>query len=1607
MRWVRSILHKTASTHAAILLTTFTFLVGLIGVLLAVLMVTVLLARPSVEQIAMIINEGGQVGGARLLAMSGWSLIPIVVMSFAGLLFAGSIQRLAAARVLGAEANVGAALNVVTRRMPRIAGAAVVAAATVAALILVAVPLVAVFLLLAIFRSLLVRSARFAALPRRSSLLLLALPLAPAWLVAVRWSLALPVAAVEGRGTRSALAESWRRTQGAERTVGVAMTIAVVAAVAGSFGLMALGPLFNSELVGVALQVVGGAIFGTFPFVCAAVAHLGVGGEITGRLTSAAGDVAGVAIRPAAATLAMLLAVTSLTPSAQAWAATEDLSTQAEPVETTTRITSTETHWDYGGNVTMTIEVTSDEGVVTDGVVRVYEATEGLLFTVPVENGVATMADFAHVLHPGKYSVYAQYQGSPAFEPSQSAAWNFDVNKGFIILYTELVDVPQNPRIGDTVILRAWVSPRQKSRLTGDADLGEVVVFESRPDQSPQEVEIARADLSSGIVEIPILLRRDTLRLLINMDSRDFWSESFDPEEHEVEPGGSGGSTRIQNISPLQPPVELTMPPSIGLGKIGTLTTVVTTPEGIGSPGRVYYEYLSGGSWEPLGDVPTSTGVAALQVCAGSCPGVNDHPVVPFASTNSPAAQIRARYVPNVAILLTSEWATGQLGVHDGALDGGQCMRVDVKSVIDQVDPSLLKAPGIRVITSKNCVVSTNPTVHGWRAGTPLTLVAPAQAHLDFLGWEAGQTQVGTPSAFTWNVPAENPLSWGDINAVELTATYGLACYPVTANVQGSAALVREVQIGHVYGVDMYRDRCRPASGPLVVSYGAVVALAIEPTLNPVTGEGDVFIDAGSPSHPVTRMRAGAPNTWAYYAGGVDLTYQVRGPGGPTVTFGPQCRSVDVESTPDVALTIATAQNCRTAISRGFLRNSTVTVEADIINDEVGLSAWLVNGREVPELGTGSAVDVTVGAEPTTLISVAAEACHTIDVAAVAGPRAPTEAEAPHAVVRTAFTCPDGSRRFSHGTPVTFEAPSTVSSSAGEYLFGGWTDSTESSALAMDGSDPSKATWTVAAERSFTATAHYFQEARCSTVDFVMATIPFMGNEAFTYDNGGCGPGRYLDPSKPAVSEFIGDRATLSYTHLADKTKYPTTSLTVSPVGDWLIRTHSATNYLHNWTGGKLYERTAHSCAEDWGSCTIEARGDVVIGINACQIYEPVVHIKRRGDDTNRVFTPTELGLGDHQWLTNEFLDRCNGYDHLENMFPFGEELTLRTHSPGYGFRLFSWGQIEQFRGVEFFDTSVPPGITPTIYDLSHPMGQVIETVGPNRVAVPIYYEVVCHSVTLGDGMSIREPKQPNCPGVDPSEQQWIAGTFLEVHGEGTTHRGRLKSINGIIPGTMFKHETDFNVIGPMGRPAHPGFGAYALVDGDIVINGSWLSDHERRVNTLAQVGKFAVGVIALAGVAAIGVACPACGAALAVLMATTFLIDLIPGVDGMASNILSAVNPLSILECTASWGFDTRTADTGGGAPPAEMEGASAVLKTTVRSIKITTDASRMGADEAMKALTTRGSMAWAGAGTAFAAGLYENEVWNVDFDYKGEAALRNTSGWSSCMSEKYAVFS
>ncbi len=1600
-------LRTATSLHGRNVHRVFVLAVIIVAVLVVGMLLTLALARPSLDVLVATAAEGTRLATWQLLAASSWALIPVALMLFAGLAYIGMILRYADSAHTGRAVFDRSAWRLTVWRLPR--AAVVLLTVGVAFICTVALaPAISVVALLALAVTPLVRRQwPSATWPSVRRLAWLAVPLVAAAIVAVRGAMALPEVFLAGQRPRSALRAGWQRSGSQLRRVGPVLVAAAVGAMAGMWALVAISMPVGNPIFAALLEMSGTVLFAPLPIVALLVMYRATGGTSTSLATSTPGGPGPIMPSLLAFALLATVIVPSSAPAfADALVATEV--TITSPFPTSVDPAS----WEFGDD-TVTVEgtVTSAHSDDPVGDLTLLAQRKGsddqtevaALKLDPADDGFFTFTGM--VLLAGDWELQVTYSADDDIHADSATvtdAVNVTVTPrdlhGQITTDPEPGTDPEDQiTVGDTIDV---IFTMDDTRFGG-----EPVMVDGTPLEEVDFLHGTADDLDELI---------GTAELIHDEDNDVFWASV----SHQITERITYFAVRVPDdqpnyqlisvvdnitqdyVKPADSSVEMIAPTEVAYGEKVTVVVRVTGPDGVPAEGNIRFEDDSGGdfstfstghtlTYNPSGDYSEVEVTFCASVDEDCVPGGT--PRLAFADEEAEPLTIRAEYRPAGLNDLRNALNGSTSASHVMSLDTfglGACKPLELSmTLLDGLgheNRDVDDFADARIRTGANCEDG------GYLGGTAVTLEARPAYGFELVEWLFEGSQISTDENFVFRLPDDDE-EW---ERRRLSARYRPVCYTTDVEIVGAGRVVSPPRaMGNPFGRSLDgHGGCELENGTRGALYLSEMFLEVGADNNPDTGEPDVFRSIGS--MPIDYEHTSRQRNIALGGGTIEeVRFTIDRDVVVPFEFGPVCRSVLTPSNEFGGSQLLTAPNCDSPDGAGYLRNSSVTASARIDDDSAVLAGWLLDGQPLADAGASPQVTFPVGDAPTTTIEPEFSWCHDAEVRLAS--------TYPHqGAVRVDVSpepnCFDGTERWLHGTELTLNPLG-----GGGFGFGGWIDADGAEGPQVRGSVNDDGVRRVVLEEPLDTTAHFIVPQVCSEIVMVgRAGGTLLGLDDVRFPNSGCGPGRYLDAAKRDIYFSNVPIERRDYEGLTPGPRsFDYTSLVMEIHNDRLLAATGSVFMRQSffrgpdWTSGRVQfecmpPRVEQASDGSWVKtgitrCYMMVRGDLQIRLEQCQGLEPTVNITLAGDDSNRIFSPRDFPVDGHAWVTGSVSNRMpcgTGFDANPQFWVPDSEVTLRAQSPAIGFEFLDWGHVDFDTGVELFIGEDPS-------QGRAPLGvNVLTNDERPTVRATVNYQAHCATLHLGNNVRLEEPR-PNCPGAPPGELSYLIGTFVQVSADSTRGGRNFERFRGVVANTTGIDDNN--------RPT-----AVTLINDSNSVSAVYPTETDKFISALGTVGKFTLAIGSLAAAASVTVACPPCGVALTALTASAFLLDLVPGMGGWATAVLDMVNPLSVLECAAKWGFGTTgSADSGGSA----AGGASATASTTIKSIRFAYEASTEGSERAVGTITARSSTASAAAGAQFAYGLYEHRIDQIDLNYQSVEQLRDTATWNSCMNDKY----
>ena len=871
----------------------------------------------------------------------------------------------------------------------------------------------------------------------------------------------------------------------------------------------------------------------------------------------------------------------------------------------------------------------------------------------------------------------------------------------------------------------------------------------------------------------------------------------------------------------------------------------------------------------------------------------------------------------------------------------------------------------------------------GYPQGTAVTATAHAVAPNVFLRWrgytavDPGMVTVSTSPSTTFTVTKD---TWSWVRA----ADFELPCYAISHSITGTGTMFASVQ-----------PNCTTTAGTPGYALGTTVNFQPIGLRDPVYGVPDVFYSFGTLPAGVTSgiNRFGRPF--------VELTASADAV--IPVTFGTRCVLVAVTGEPTAsgdAYSVTTEANCFQPGSPGFLPTTSVSVHAQSGVAERLVGGWSTTQKDSPTLPPGAEATLAVGTDDVTLTAHWV-ACYPVELVIDAptlyrkGGFAIVPKVGGAAKLNIAPNCPDGSERYLAGTSV-IATPSIVVEGV---IFQGWDgDSTAGNGGVVEGELTAKSK-TVTVTGPTTLTASFYEEEGCSRLTVLDR------QRSVTLAPDGCGEGYYADLQK-ARSIVYGEKQRDLW---QDKFR---STITVTKKPGIVLDVYASVSGDAGTCFGSRLEKSGPPDVGGWrslgalkdGAQECFVGGSIGLRFQQCQTVAPTVAIVREGDPEGLryglrdlpgyLLVPTTGGnfqpmaTNDFDWVNTSPLELRNGD------FVSVDQAAGACKDAGNAF--------EPETVLQVAADSLSQGITFVGWtsdadrDLVQSNPVLMETTETRReLPVGAIYEMRCNHVTFGEGISI-EGEAPRCPGFSEEDNMFIAGAGIQIRA--LQHVGKRTFgdwTSGVIAATTVKD------------PVSGERTAIAYVNGDMHVGAKYPTEGERWANGFANAGKLIAGVAAVVAPVAVGIACPPCGIALAVVGAAGAASSLIPGGQDVA-NFFSLINPAKITECAAYWAFGKEEGPKGSDAGGLVKTGSG--VKKIVDVIKPPPTAVEAAAAAASGATTTGKILAGLKSGgkaslqvAAVGYGLYSAGIGEADLGFETVQQLRDTSTMTNCLDEAW----
>ncbi|MCU1579775.1 MAG: hypothetical protein JWP19_1979 [Rhodoglobus sp.] len=877
----------------------------------------------------------------------------------------------------------------------------------------------------------------------------------------------------------------------------------------------------------------------------------------------------------------------------------------------------------------------------------------------------------------------------------------------------------------------------------------------------------------------------------------------------------------------------------------------------------------------------------------------------------------------------------------------------------------------VSIDTPPNCGVS------GYTGGTSITVTAHPIAPNELLTWQKfvpgspGLVLAATTTTTSFTITS-------DTNTWVHVATFGLPCYPITAQVTGNGSLLT-----------IPDTNCTSTGGTRGFLLGTRVSIFPNPSVNPTYGDKDVFYFFGNVAGAVVdRVGTADPK--------VSLT--IAGPTTVPIMFGPRCRVVTVLSDPsatgDVG-SVLTPPTCFSPLVQGFLPGDSVTVSMVYADTSHVLSGWTIDSVAAPALGRQATPTINVDYDDITVRATTA-VCFALDVK-VDGALDNKSDPIGYVTADPKPNCPDHGPRYLANTVVTL---TPVVGAAGT-RFTGWDDDSTTAAVAAAAGPISSASKSFLLDRDLTVAAGFYTEDSCSRLSLFGT-----GRNLVSLDSTGCGPGFYYDTQKQWAARLKQDASTLW------GSKYLST-ISVTTPSDLPLNIYAGIRgETHGCFGtqGTPGPASGTGATQYYGPLTrpsadCRVAGDITLTVEACQSLMAAPEFTIDGDASGRRYSSDELpgtinmkdpttgefgsySLSGFNWV--EAVSVIVGadsltYDALDpgpcrevgNAFPVGKDIAIYALGPGDSFIFNGWSG--------YGDGLVEANPVLRTSDL-----QRVMTVVPS-------YTLSCHTVTFGEGISIMGDA-PRCPGSAEGDNSFITGTAIQVKAD---FKVGSRELTGFVAGYVKDQVTEDSSTKEQS--------AWVLVDGDKSVRAEYLTKTQLVGHIIGQGGKIMAGVLAIVAPMALGILFPPAGVLFAVLAAAAGIASLIPGGDSVAA-VFDLVNPTKITTCAAQWAFTNHANPTGKANVGAIIKTVNNIRKLTSSTEVVTKPVADLRSVPGSTGALTKGlanlakGMKVALGAAALGYSLYSAGVGNADVSTaQSTDELRDTATMTTCLNEQW----
>lgn len=870
-----------------------------------------------------------------------------------------------------------------------------------------------------------------------------------------------------------------------------------------------------------------------------------------------------------------------------------------------------------------------------------------------------------------------------------------------------------------------------------------------------------------------------------------------------------------------------------------------------------------------------------------------------------------------------------------------RCVTADVTSA----SPSL---GTVSILTPSNCGTG------GYLSGTLITATATAISPNVFVNWQrlggSGLVDDTTLATITFPVTTDF-MTWTRV------AVFSVPCYTVTASVTGRGDL-------SIYPA----PNCTTTGGVAGYRLGTAITAYPDTLYNPQYSEHDAFYAFGAAAGLTPGVdTSNRPVARATVTGTMTIP----------VTFGPVCRTVGVVFEPASATDVARprqAENCHSPQGDGFLRYTSVTVDATPGDPAAVIAGWLLDGVRQPDWGTASVQTVVIGAVAPVL-TVQLVNCYLLDVTVDGAEAIDSFKPVGQVNTDTPTNCPDGSPRYLAGTQVTLTPEILVDGAA----FVGWDASRLPARPSPTGVLDDRAL-TFAMTANFAVTAGFFFGDSCSPIS--ISSAPGI----LEFEDDGCGQGQYFDLQK----QYRARNADIDPADLVDKARTELVAHVNPKIAMDVyvsVRGDAKQCFGNTSAGGEAFTLDGWTTYGPLtGRETCQVGGPIQIDVDVCQRFDASPQFQVEGSPNRyplstlpgRLYLPDGAGrvgsleLGGFEWMQSGTV----GTDGSGGMVvaDLGPDPCTRsganTYPLGRNLALFAYGPTSGFTGSGWLDPSTGA------FDPQNPTLTRTTAVSASRPVTPVF-TVTCHQLALGRGITV-VGDAARCP--EHPDNWFIAGTAVQVRAAAIADDRTLHGFEeGVVAGQIAQEsETSKALIG------------FVVVDADKRVTGDYPTKTEAAARAIVQNLKVVVGVLSIMAPIALGMVFPPAGMFFAFLGTMAGIANMIPNGGSVVASMFDLVNPTKITTCAARWGFTNAGDPTGGYGVGSMLSGANTLRKVW------------QGKDVIFEKV---GPLGIAGGAAALAYGLYDAGAGNVDLSPQTVEELAGTSTMTGCLNQQWQI--